>query len=309
MLVGLTGATGFLGRYLVAHLLGRGDRLRCWHRPSSDLGGFDAPPGSLDWVAGGLREPGSMAALVGGCDAVVHAALDRPGSGFRGAEGDLADFVETNVVGTLRLIEAARAAGVGRFVFVSTCAVHEVILDDRPLDETHPSWPLSHYGAHKAAIEAFVSSFGRGQGYPICALRPTGIYGVARPVEQSKWYDLVRRVARGEAVDCRRGGKEVHAADVARAVGLLLDADPARIAGEAFNCYDRYVSEFEVATLARERSGSSARIDGGPSSPRHQIDTAKLRALGMTFGGRPLLEQTVAALVEAAAGRGRTGQV
>ena len=35
-----------------------------------------------------------------------------------------------------------------RFVFISTCAVHDVILDDRPLDEAHPLWPAGHYGAH-----------------------------------------------------------------------------------------------------------------------------------------------------------------
>ena len=45
---------------------------------------------------------------------------------------------------------------VRRFVFIATCAVHDVILSDRPLDEAHPLWPKSHYGAHKAAIEKFV---------------------------------------------------------------------------------------------------------------------------------------------------------
>ena len=78
-------------------------------------------------------------------------------------------------------------------------------------------WARSHYGAHKAAIEKFVHSYGLGMGYPICALRPTGVYGVMRPVEQSKWFDLVRAIVRGDDVDCQRGGKEVHAADVARA--------------------------------------------------------------------------------------------
>src|SRR5207302_10921611 len=140
------------------------------------------------------------------------AALFHPGGGFRGGEGDLPRFVEMNVVGTIRLIEAARAAGVSRFVFISTCAVHEKILDDRPLDETHPLWPTSHYGAHKAAIEAFVHSYGLGAGYPICALRPTGIYGLAHPPRRSQWFDLVAAVARGEDVECRGGGKEVHAA-------------------------------------------------------------------------------------------------
>ncbi len=218
-----------------------------------------------------------------------------------GAEGDLIDFVEANVVGTLRLIEAARAAGVGRFVFISTCAVHEVILDDRPLDEAHPLWPLSHYGAHKAAIEAFVSSFGRGQGYPICSaaadrhLRP-------RPPAQARASGSTSSAGSSAArtVECRRGGKEVHAADVARAVGLLLDAPDDRIKGEAFNCYDQYISDFEVATLARQLSGSDATIRGGPTSPKNQIETGKIRSLGMEFGGRTLLEQTVKELVEAA---------
>jgi nucleoside-diphosphate-sugar epimerase len=300
MRVGLTGATGFLGRYIVARLADRGDRLRCWHRPSSDLSGLERFAGSIEWVEGGLRDEASAAALVQGCDAVVHAALDRPGAGFRGSEGDLIDFVQTNVVGTLRLIQAARAAGVGRFVFTSTCAVHEVILDDRPLDEAHPLWPRSHYGAHKAAIEAFVSSFGHGEGYPICALRPTGIYGLAHPPSESKWFDLVARVVRGEDVDCRRGGKEVHAADVARAVGLLLDAEAGRITGQAFSCYDRYVSDFEVATIVRELSGAGGRIEGKPTTPKNQIETGKIRAMGMEFGGRPLLERTVAELVAAA---------
>jgi nucleoside-diphosphate-sugar epimerase len=200
------------------------------------------------------------------------------------------------VVGTLELIEAARSAGVGRFIFISTCAVHEKILDDRPLDETHPLWPMSHYGAYKAAIEKFVHSYGLGQGYPICALRPTGVYGVARPIENSKWYNLVSAVVRGETVQCSRGGKEVHAADVAKAVGILLTADG--IAGEAFNCYDRYVSEFDVAQLAKELSGSASEIVGEPKQPKHQIITDWIRTIGMQFGGDELLKQTVAQLVE-----------
>jgi hypothetical protein len=87
---------------------------------------------------------------------------------------------------------------------------------------------------------------------------------------------------------------------VAKAVGILLTADG--IAGEAFNCYDRYVSEFDVATLARELSGSTSEIIGERIQPKHQIVTDKIRNLGMQFGGDGLLKQTVAALVDAASG-------
>lgn len=292
MRIGVTGATGFLGRYIVNHLNSLGHRCVCWRRPTSDVGGFD---GEVEWVEGDLGNEEANRTLVRGCDAVVHAALDHPEGEFRGAGQDVVGFVERNVVGTLRLIEAARSADVGRFVFISTCAVHDVILGDRPLDEAHPLWMSNHYGAHKAAIEAFVHSYGFGTSYPICALRPTGIYGVARPPRDSKWFDLVSKVARGEPVTCKRGGKEVHAHDVARAVGILLTADG--IAGQAYNCYDMYISDFEVATIARLLSGANGPIEGMSTTPKNQIVTDKIRSLGMTFGGRELLEKTVAEML------------
>lgn len=298
MQIALTGATGFIGRYLARHFVGQGHRLRCWHRPASDRSGLDSVEHAIHWIEGDLSRPECAAALVHGCDAVVHAALYHPAGGFRGGEGDIVEFVQVNVVGTIRLIEAAVQAGVARFVFFSTGAVHEKILDDRPLDESHPLWPTSHYGAHKAAIEKFVHSYGLGHNYAICALRPTGVYGLAHPVEQSKWFDLVSAVVRGETVVCRGGGKEVHASDVAKAAGILLTADG--IEGQAYNCYDRYVSQHEVASIAKRLSGSSSEIVGQPTSPKHQIQTEKLRALGMEFGGEPLLEKTILALVEAA---------
>ncbi len=296
MNVAVTGATGFLGRYIVNRLTAGGHRCRCWCRPGGDRGGFDDER-SIEWLPGELNDADSATALVQGAEAVVHSGLHHPGGGFRGGEGDPVEFVEKNVVGSIRLIESARRAGAGRFVFIATCAVHEVILDDRPLDEAHPLWPLSHYGAHKAAIEKFVHSYGLGQGYDICSLRPTGIYGVARPIERTRWYDLVQAVARGQNVDTDRGGKEVHAADVARAVEVLLTAEG--VAGQAYNCYDMYISEQTVAEIARQITGSKSKIATHNKSPKHQIETTKLRDLGMTFGGRPLLSQTVKEMLSA----------
>lgn len=297
MRVAVTGATGFLGRYIVNHLLRGGHACRCWYREGSDRGGFEDGKAGLEWVPGQLADPGSAEELVRGVDAVIHAALDRPGAGFMGAEGDLLSFAETNIIGSLRLMLAARRAGVGRFVFISTCAVHDVILQDRPLDETHPLWPKSHYGAHKAAIEKFVHSFGFGEGWGICALRPTGIYGLARPVQKSKWYDLVQRVRRGDPVDSAAGGKEVHAADVARAAVLLLTAPG--VAGQSYNCYDIYVSDEMVARMAKELTGSRSDISDHNRSPRNQIQTGKLRSLGMTFGGQALLRETIREMLSA----------
>ena len=301
MRIAITGATGFVGRYLVRHLAQAGHKLRCWYRPSSDRGGFEDAADAIEWQPGNLVDRQAPAALVRGVDAVVHAALQwqRRGSFRASGQDDLEDFLKANFLGSLRLIQAARAAGVARFVFISTCAVHEIILDDRPLDETHPLWPSSPYGAHKAALEKFVHSFGFGEGWPICALRPTGVYGLAHPGRNSRWYDLVGQVMRGEAIHTERGGKEVHAADVARAVEILLHADDKAITGQAFNCYDRYIAEQEVARIARDMTGSSSTIADLNKGPKNQIVTDKIRALGMKFGGEPLLRQTIAELVQA----------
>ncbi len=119
---------------------------------------------------------------------------------------------------------------------------------------------------------------------------------MARQVEASKWFDLVARVVRGEAVRAERGGKEVHAADVAAAVDVLLEAR--NVVGNAYNCTDRYISEYDVATLAKKLSGSKTKIEGGPTQPKHQIVCDKLCALGFEFGGQERFEETIAALVE-----------
>jgi nucleoside-diphosphate-sugar epimerase len=299
--IAITGATGFLGRYLVRHLAAAGNRLHCWHREGSDRSGLEDWAQAIEWVPGQLGDTPAMHALVRGIDAVVHSAVQWGGPRTRGqgSHGDPDVFSGVNLIGSLQLFQAALEAGVARFVFISSCAVHDVILGDRPLDETHPLWPQSHYGAHKAALEAFVHSYGLGQGWPICALRPTGIYGLDHPPEASRWFDLVGQVLRGESIASPKGGKEVHAADVARAVELLLNADARTIAGQAYNCYDLYVAEEKVARIAKELTGSQSVIAHLNQGPKNQIETKKLRRLGITFGGEALLHRTVVDLVEA----------
>lgn len=301
MRIAITGATGFLGRYLVRQLVDAGHQLRCTYRPGSDRTGFEKQADAIEWVPGSLGDEASVAGLIQGVDAVVHAAVQweaqlTPG---RGTPGGASVFFGTNLIGSLQLFQAAFESGVARCVFISSCSVHDVILDDRPLDESHPLWPRSHYGAHKAALEAFVHSFGLGQGWPICALRPTGIYGLSHPARASRWYDLVGQVLRGERIESPRGGKEVHAADVARAAELLLGVEARRIAGQSFNCYDLYVAEEHVARIAKELTGSASVISELNRGPRHQIDTQKIQSLGMTFGGEKLLRQTIQELVGA----------
>jgi nucleoside-diphosphate-sugar epimerase len=304
MKIAITGATGFVGRELV-HQLCDDDtadhKLRCMVRePNSAAAERLDVNESVQLIQGELADGTTASQLVDGCDVVIHSAVWRDKNSFQAAPDDIVEYARVNILGTLELIKAAIAAEAKAFVFVSTCAVHDHILNDRPLDEAHPLWANSHYGAHKAAIEKFVHSSGLGTGFPICSIRPTGIYGVMDPVENSKWFDLIRSVSTGEQVTVNRGGKEVHVSDVAKAIRLLIDqglSDPTCIAGQAFSCYDRYISEFDVANIAREISGSASDIVGQQKTPKHEIDSSKIKNLGMKFGGESLLRKTIADLL------------
>jgi nucleoside-diphosphate-sugar epimerase len=272
-----------------------GYRLRCWHRESSDLSGLDGL--GIDWVLGELGDKASAQRLLDGAQVLVHSGFYRENPGFQNAAGDIETFVQRNVLGSVQLFDAAHRAELERTVYISSCSVHEEVLDDRPLDETHPLWARSHYGAHKAAVEKFVHSYGLGHGMPICAIRPCAIYGVDDPVEQSKFYDLVRQVAAGNDVECTKGSKCVHVGDVAEATLKLLQAPAKKICGQAYAAFDRYISDFEVAEIAKKLSGSSSRIAGQTKSPKHTIETGKIQKLGVQFGGDNLLMSTIAELL------------
>src|SRR5262245_65719 len=107
MLIAVTGATGFLGRYIVRRLAAAGHRLRCWHRPSSLRAGFGDAAQAIDWLAGDLGDAASMAPLVRGADAVVHAAVDWDGPRNRRREGTELQAHDHNLIGSLQLFHEA----------------------------------------------------------------------------------------------------------------------------------------------------------------------------------------------------------
>jgi len=297
MKIFVTGGTGLIGGELVKQLLDDGHKLRLWHRRSSKskyLANLkDQSGGQIELLCGQLGE-GREAEAVAGCDAVVHSALWREGSPFQQPPTDLLEYLRVNLMGSIRLIEAAMNQRVSRFVFLSTCAVHDKILTDRPLDETHPLQAKTHYGAHKAAIEKFVHSFGHGAGFPICALRPSGVFGINSPIERSKWFELIADVVAGNTVHPEGGSKEVHVSDVAKAIRLLLEAPTEKVTGEAFSCCDAYYSRHDVAVTAKRLSTSNSKIIGAQSQPKHQIVTKKIEELGMKFSGTRAFEETIA---------------
>lgn len=297
MRVAVTGATGYVGRFVVAELQRQDVQVRALVRPQSERGGFAQP---IEWITGDLCANESLAALVQGADAVVHLAYAHAPGRYRGGEGDdLAAWLDANVDGSLRLLMAAQAAGVERFVFLSSRAVFSQTLPGRVLDETHPTSPDTHYGAYKVAVEGFLRSFAHVAGMKTCAVRATGVYGVTWPVERSKWWGLVDAVVHDREIPSCGGGTEVHGADVARVIWHWL-ANPAR-ASDVIHLSDRSITHREIVRLARAISGRPGPLPPEPAEPpANPLVCRRLQEMGILLGGGAALESTVAALVRAA---------
>src|SRR3954449_8236456 len=116
MRVAITGATGFLGRYLVRHLAEVGHQLRCWYRPGSDRAGFEDSAAAIEWLPGTLGDEVATRELVRGVDAVVHAAVQWQGPRNRGSgsHGEPNVFFGVNLTGSLQLFQTAFEASVPR---------------------------------------------------------------------------------------------------------------------------------------------------------------------------------------------------
>jgi nucleoside-diphosphate-sugar epimerase len=264
MLIALTGATGFLGGQTAAALRRAGHRVRALVR-STRRREF----GVDEWQVGDQYDPHAQAELVAGVDAVIQVAIDWAALN----EGPIPNW-ERNLLGSLRLLEACRSAGVRQFLFVSSMEVYHEILPDRRLDETHVAWPGSIYGAYKAAVELHVKAYHTAYGMNTSAWRPATMYGLNPKLEQSLWFDLVKAVKDGETVSADAHAQVVHVEDVAEALALAVGSES--VAGEFYNLVDCAIDWQQVAEMVSKLTESTTIIPGGRecgSEPR--FDAAK----------------------------------
>jgi UDP-glucose 4-epimerase len=228
----VTGGAGFIGSSLVRLLVERGDRVRVL----DDLSvGRLAYLGDVthELVRAPLVDRAAVLEAVAGVDAVVHLAAR---AGIPDSVRDPLGTFDTNVAHTLGLLDAARQAGVRRFVFASSNAAagdHEP-----PADETDLPHPVSPYGASKLAGEAYCQAYAATYGLAACALRFSNAYGPYSLHKQSVVAAWLRAAFRGEPVTIHGDGEQtrdfVFAGDLAAAVGAALDARDDVIAGELF---------------------------------------------------------------------------
>jgi UDP-glucose 4-epimerase len=179
----VTGAAGFIGRHLVAHLARGG-----WQVVAVDQqGGEDAAVD--DWAVLDVTVPGALLPLLDGATTVFHLAASADIR--RSVEEPRADF-ETNVVGAFEVLESARRTG-GRVVFPSTASVFDAD-NPPPWKERDAQRPRSPYGAGKLAGEAYCYAYHRCYGVDVRVARLFNIYGPG--MTRFVIHDLVRKIQR-----------------------------------------------------------------------------------------------------------------
>jgi nucleoside-diphosphate-sugar epimerase len=224
MTVLVTGASGFLGGHLVDLLAARGDRVRILVRPGEDTTRLART--DVEICSGDLVDRSSLEAAVDGIDRVLHCAART------GPWGDVAQYNKINVWGVQTLLETAMAAGVERFVHVSSVTVHGTDIQGCA-DETMPLRGGSDpYSKTKERAERLLQWMITRRGAPVTIVRPGLIYG---PGDHNSFARFARLIEQRRLPIVGSGHNHlplIYVTDVAR--GVLLAAEAARAIGRTY---------------------------------------------------------------------------
>jgi nucleoside-diphosphate-sugar epimerase len=252
----VTGGSGFIGAWIVRRLLRKGIEVRIFDLNSNrqvmrEIVGPRAD--QLDWCIGDVSKMAEVAAAAKGCQSVVHLA----GVLTPACRDNPVRAAEINLIGTLKVFEAAMLHGFQRVVYCSTAGVYG------PDDGLVPR-PTTHYGAFKLATEGSARAYWEDHGFASVGFRPYVIYGPGRETGSTAGPSLAcRAAARGEAYTIPYTGAAgyIYVDEVAAAFEAALFTD---------------LSGAHVFNLA----GEVATVDAIIGEIRRQVPEAKLQAEG-----------------------------
>lgn len=247
MKVAVTGATGHLGAALVRELSAAGHAVRALVREDRRaLDGLD-----VECCGGDVTDPGAVAALVRGTDAVIHAAAR-----VSIADDDAEEVFRVNVGGTRNVVDACLAASTGRLVHVSSIHAFEQEPREAPLDESRPlvapgDERYPPYDRSKGAADREVQR-GAAAGLDTVVIHPTALVG---PLDwkPSHFGQVVRRIVERRMPMLIDGGFDwLDVRDAARATVRAIEAGRR---GERYLVAGRWASIREVAAIVAAAAG------------------------------------------------------
>jgi dTDP-glucose 4,6-dehydratase len=233
----VTGGCGFIGTNFIRHRLASSsdtvvnlDALT-YAGNRANLQDLEGNP-RYRFSRGRIEDPAAVKDALAGVDAVVHFAAE---SHVDRSIADAAPFITTNVLGTQVLLDAARHAGVKRFVHVSTDEVYGALGKEGKFTEASPLRPRSPYAASKAAGDLLAQAYSETYGLPVMVVRPSNNYGPYQFPE--KFIPLmVTNLLEGRKIPVYGKGENVrdwlHVDDCCRAIELVLDKGKP---GETYN--------------------------------------------------------------------------
>lgn len=260
----VTGSDGFIGSHLTEALASRGCRVRAfvYYNSFNSWGWLDSLSdrvrSSLEVVAGDVRDSHGVRQAVEGCDVVFHlAALVAIPYSYHSP----ATYVETNIGGTLNVLQAAQDVGVKRVVHTSTSETYGTARYV-PIDEDHPLQGQSPYSATKIGADQMALAFHRSFGTPVTILRPFNTYG-PRQSARAVIPAIITQIAAGSGT-IRLGALHPtrdfnYVSDTV--AGLVAAAESDQAVGEVVNVGSNFeISIGETADLIADIMGRRVKI-------------------------------------------------
>jgi UDP-glucose 4-epimerase len=295
----VTGGAGFIGSHLARALLADGRAVTVLDNLS--VGRRDAVPGGARFVHGDIRDAAAVGTALRGVDCVFHLAAQVT---IRGSFERFYDDLDTNVMGTACLLRAVDPATVKWFTLASSMAVYADAPSPAPIDERHPTQPISPYGIGKLAAEGVSRQILAAGGIPFTALRFFNTFGPGQlytPYVGVLTIFLTRLLG-GEDITIFGDGEQqrdfVHVADiVAGAIGAT-----GRAAGTFNLGTGRGTSLNQLARLVLDRLAPGTEARHGAAQPGElRFSVANIDAARRAFGFAPSrsLERDLDEVIEA----------
>lgn len=264
----VTGGAGFIGSHTVDCLLAQGRRVRVFDNFSTgQRANLPVDHPGLEIIAADVRQAKAVEAAMAGVSAVLHLAAQ---VSVATSVADPRGSAEVNIDGFLCVLDAARRAGVSRFVYASSAAVYGSPAD-LPLSEDAPVQPLSPYGLEKLVNDQYGQLFGGLYGMSCLGLRYFNVYG-PRQDPGSPYSGVIslfgRNLRQGQALTVFGDGGQtrdfIYVGDVARANAAALTATLEGVCNVATG---RSVRLLDLVAALSEVAGMPAELRFAPERP------------------------------------------